>query len=255
MRSRDRVGVVVLLLAAIALRLHGLDRWSLWLDETLQYSESIGSIANLYVGMHPQESFLSFVICRALIVLGFDGDVWLLRLPLMIIGALIVPAVWGMTNELLGRTAAWIAGALACVCRMLIIYSQEYRFYGMFALFCCLALSSLGAALLTNAPAWWAAFAIATLLNLYTHFLALIWTLALGVGAGIWLLVLIAQARPLARERLVSAVGTFAIVGVGYLPGIPWLARFAAGEPIDAVSGGLPLQWATLVRLFGTYTG
>ena len=146
----DGFGFATLLMAALAFRLYGLDRWSLWLDETIQYHEAVAPLSGLYAGIHAQETFLSFLICRALIALGLDTDVWTLRLPFVIFGVLTVLAIWAFTNELFGRAAAWLAAALACVCPILIIYSQEFRFYGLFVLFSSLSFWTLATALRTN---------------------------------------------------------------------------------------------------------
>ena len=57
------------------------------------------------------------------------------------------------------------------------------------------------------------------------------------------------------RERLGAAIATFCIIGVGYLPAIPWIARLAAAESLGEASGGLPIAYGTLARMFGDYIG
>jgi hypothetical protein len=63
------------------LRLHGLGRWSLWLDELLQYKESATPLNELYSALLPQDMPVSFLLTHALVSAGFDGNEWQLRLP------------------------------------------------------------------------------------------------------------------------------------------------------------------------------
>jgi hypothetical protein len=68
------------------LRLHGLGRWSLWLDEALQYRQSSTPLNQLYSTLLPQDMPLSFLLTHSLVAAGFDHSEWQLRLPFAIFG-------------------------------------------------------------------------------------------------------------------------------------------------------------------------
>ena len=114
---------------------------------------------------------------------GFDNNEWQLRLPFAIFGVATVPLVYLLARELFSQRAAVFAGLVACVMPVLVIYSQEYRAYGLLVFLTTLCAWSLAVALRTNGQGWWALFVGAAILSLYTHFVAIFFVAGLGVFA------------------------------------------------------------------------
>jgi Dolichyl-phosphate-mannose-protein mannosyltransferase len=236
-----------------ALRLYGLDRWSLWLDETGQYSSASKPLNELYTAMHPQEMPISFLLGHVLIRLGFDRDVWQLRLSAAIFGVATVIMVLLLARELFDRRVAWFSGLVACVMPTLVIYSQEYRFYSLLTFLTVLSGWSLVVAMRTNRPGWWFLFVGATILSLYTHFVAIVSTAGLGLFALFYVLLKLRQHEPI-KPILFSSILAFGIVAIAYFPAIPMFARFldAEGKIVVDPPG---LHWQVFKLIFVDHTG
>ncbi len=226
-----RRGACAGLLVALAtvLRLHGLDRWSLWLDETLQYRTSATPLHELYSVLASQDMPISFLLGHALVLSGFDGSEWQLRLPSAIFGVATVALVFLLARELLSQRAACLAGLVACVMPVLVLYSQEYRAYSLLVFLTTLCAWSLEVALRTNGRGWWALFVGAAILSLYTHFVALFFVVGLGVFAAGCVLLKLKDGEPIG-PLVWSSVLAFAIIGIAFIPAIPMLARLAGSE-------------------------
>lgn len=229
------LGLLVAL--AAALRLYGLDRWSLWLDETVQYHYAITPLGELYEAMDAYAAPLSLELSRALVWLGLDHTGGMLRLPSAIIGVATVVLVYFLATELFCRRVAWLSALVACVMPVLIVYSQEYRPYSLLIFLTTLSSWSLAAALRTNAPIWWCAFVGATILDVYTHFVALPALAGLIVFASGYILLEVLHKKPV-KSTIMSALLAFTIIGIAYIPALPRLARLFVFEAKEMGSGG-----------------
>ncbi|MGH6824222.1 glycosyltransferase family 39 protein [Methyloceanibacter sp.] len=219
----------LLIVLAAALRLYGLDRWSLWLDETIQYRESATPLSEFYLVLAAQDMPVSFLLGHAFVWSGLDGNEWQLRLPSAIFGVATVALVFLLARELLGRRAAFFAGLAACVMPVLVIYSQEYRAYSLLVFLTTLSGWSLAAALRTNRPGWWALFVGAAILSLYTHFVAMFFVVGLGLFAIGCLLLKLKDGEP-SGPLIWSNALAFAIIGIAFIPALPMLARLVGSE-------------------------
>jgi uncharacterized membrane protein len=235
LRRGASAGLLVAL--ATVLRLNGLDRWSLWLDELLQYKESATPLNELYSALLPQDMPASFLLTHALASAGFDDTEWQLRLPFAIFGVATVPLVYLLAHGLFSQRAAFFAGLVACVMPVLVIYSQEYRAYSLLVFLTTLCAWSLVVALRTNGRAWWALFVGAAILSLYTHFVAIFFLVGLGLFAAGCVVLKLKDGVPIGPLAW-SAMLAFAIIGIAFIPAIARLTqlvdfegRFAADVP------------------------
>src|SRR4051812_34331725 len=130
--------VLLIMAAAVALRFYQLDQWSLWLDEGLQYYETAQPLARLYANLVPQEMPAFFIIAHTLMRLGLAGDPWWLRALPAVLGSATVALVYLLGRELFRRIAGLYAALLAALHPVLVIYSQEYRFYCLLIFLSCL---------------------------------------------------------------------------------------------------------------------
>jgi 4-amino-4-deoxy-L-arabinose transferase-like glycosyltransferase len=224
--------VALLVLLALALRLYALDRWSLWLDETVQYDYATKPAGQLYRAMDAYAMPISLQLSHVLVQLGLGQNEWQLRLPAALLGVGTVILVYCLALELFCRRTAWLAGLVACVMPVLVVYSQEYRNYSLLIFLMVLGAWSLVLALRSNSPLWWTVFVGSTILNLYNHFVALTGVAALAVFA-LASLVLAAARREPVKPGLASTIMAFAIIGIAYVPALPRLAAFTFAEAKD----------------------
>jgi hypothetical protein len=123
--------VAAITLAAAALRLYGIDNFSLHGDEFGSVQEASG------LGLH-LNSIPYFWILHAWTHLGSSD--FMLRLPAALLGTLAIPVIYLLGKELLG---SWAHGALTALLTATsayaIEYSQQVRFYTLFLLASCLA--------------------------------------------------------------------------------------------------------------------
>lgn len=236
------IGLALVVGLATALRLHGLGRWSLWLDELLQYKESAAPLNKLYGVIYEQDVPVSVLLGHALIWSGLNSNEWQLRLPFAIVGVGTVVLVFLLGRELLDRRAGFLAAVVACVMPVLVIYSQEYRSYSLFIFLTTLCGWSLAVALRKNHVGWWGLFIGSAILSLYTHFAAMFTVVGLVVFAFSHIVLQLRRGEPI-WPALCSPILAFAIIGVAWIPAIPMFARLLSAEE------GLHHVVATATRL------
>ena len=252
------IGFTLLIALAAALRLYGLDRWSLWLDETVQYSYAIRPLGSLYEPIDAYHSPLSLELSHVLARLSPNPTGGMLRLPSAILGVATVFFVYFLAKELLCRRVAWFSACVACVMPVLVVYSQEYRSYSLLIFLTALSAWSLAAALRTNGQAWWCVFVGSTILNLYTHFVALSALAGLAVFTFASILLKIREKEPI-KAVIASTIMAFAIIGIAYIPALPRLARLTEFEAKQMGGLGPGLDVFRLVYVeypgFGAWVG
>lgn len=214
----ERLFILLVLLLAFALRLYRLDGQSLWYDEAVSAQVAAKGPAELtrWTADDIQPPLYYYVLAGWTRAAG-HGE-WALRFPSAAFGALTVALLWSLARRIFrgrgyARLAAALAALFAAVSPLYVYYGQEARMYTQLTFFAALAAYTLWRAV--ERPAgrrWWAAFVVAALAALYTHYFALFWLLALGLIA-LW---------PAWRRRalLPLALSVLAI-GAGYLPWLP----------------------------------
>jgi 4-amino-4-deoxy-L-arabinose transferase-like glycosyltransferase len=246
------ISLILLVIFAAALRLYGLDRWSLWLDETITYLYVSRPLGELYAVMDATHMPVSLELSHALVQLGFDQSVWQLRLPSAILGVATVVVVFFLANELFCQRVGLFSALVACVMPVLVVYSQEYRPYSLLIFLTAFSGWSLATALRTNSAGWWCVFVSSTILNLYTHFVALSSVAALMVAALACILLKVRQREPV-KPTIVSAVMAFGIIAVAYVPALPRLARLMETNTVKF--GGARPGWDVFRLIFIQYPG
>jgi mannosyltransferase len=215
--SRRSWPILPLALAALALRLWGLDRTSLWRDEGytvlfthLPWRTLLGLGAGYDV--HPPLYYvLTRLVARAL------PDAVAGRALSAVAGTLTIVALYACAVRLLNRRAALIAAAVLALAPLHLWYSQEARMYTVLGLCVALALLALVGAAGAWSPWWVALCGGAILLALYTDTTALYALVPLAfVGVALF------RDRP--RRGLALAGAT----GAALLLFAPWALRNAA---------------------------
>lgn len=222
--------LVLLALAALALRAYKLDGQSLWYDEGfsvyLAGMEPAEIVARTAADIQPP---LYYLLLHGWIRLVGDGEAAVRSLS-VIFGVLSVPLVYGLAVALFrSRPAGLLAALLLAVSPLHVWYGQEARMYTLLTFLCLLSsvllLLAMRARTGVRAAVLWLGYALASIAAVYTHYFAFF---VLAFQAAYLFLVAWSQGfRPwrLLLGGLASGLATI----VAYLPWLPHLvARYGA---------------------------
>jgi mannosyltransferase len=200
------LGLLALTLLALLVRLPGLDREPLWLDEgyTLLFS-SLPLPKLLTVGGAHEHPPLYYLLVHA------GMSIWpsylVTRLISTLAGSLAIPAIFLLARRFFSAPAGFIAALLLAVSPFHVWYSLDGRAYELAGLF--VLLSYLCLSMATDGAGWraWAAYGVVTLAALYTEYMTV---LVLAPQA----LYLLRSRRPLITTWIAIALGYAAWIGV-----------------------------------------
>ena len=133
-----------------------------------------------------------------LTVKGFGDGELAVRLPSLIAGTLVIPALYLLGRELFDRRTGLIAAAFVTVSPLLIWYAQEARMYAFVTLFGVLALWTQLRVIRDGAVVNWAAYILATSALLWSHYFGL---LLIGVQQLMFMGVIIQRRRAGEADR------------------------------------------------------
>ena len=134
-----------------ALRLWGLGREPLWLDEIITFERARLPLAtlvrNAFAAAHEPTYFL---LIHAW--LPADGGERSLRLPSVVFGTLTIPLAAWLGTTIAGRRAGVASALLLAVAPFQVAYAQEARAYTLLTFFATLAMAGLAALLFGGEP-------------------------------------------------------------------------------------------------------
>jgi mannosyltransferase len=129
------------IVAGSLLRLWALDGQPLWLDEAGTIHFSSPTLASIWSWSRPNDDAgppLYYSLMHIWMALGTDE--FKLRLPSVIAGILVIPAVYAIGFQISGHRLAATAAALTAISPLQVAYSQEARGYIFLALFAACAM-------------------------------------------------------------------------------------------------------------------
>jgi uncharacterized membrane protein len=182
----------LLVLAAITLAGLGLRLAvprGIWLDEAISIHQAHLSLhdmfRNLYYGdRHPPLHHLALWLD----VRVFGNSEFALRIPSLLAGTLVMPALYELGRELYDRRTGLIAATFAAASPLLVWYSQEVRMYAFVTLFGVLALLTQLRVIRRPSFGNWACYILATAALLWSHYFGL---LLISVQQVIFIVVLV----------------------------------------------------------------
>lgn len=279
--------VLILILGAF-LRLYHLDSKSLWYDEivTAVISDKDNDLAtvlgyalrripNVELGQisleAPARPPLYFLLAHLFLQLGSSD--FLIRFPAALLGILGIAAIYLVGTILFGKREGVLSAFLLSISTFHIRYSQETRYYSLFALLSLISLYFFYRGVRSDNWRWWGGFAASTLLNLYAHHFAIFILLAQGIFVGsLWIKALLfgqeensGGSRP-AHLRLIDSLRRVPIIPFSlsalallslYSPMIPEVLKYtpvAEAETPPEIGLTLP-KLVTLFTLFGAGSG
>jgi uncharacterized membrane protein len=238
--------VAAITLLALAVRLAGLNE-SVFGDELFTYEiatrPGFGDMLHGVSGPLEISPPLYFVLAWLAAKLG-DPHVWI-RVPALVAGVALVPAVYTLGVRSVGRNPALIGAGLLALSPFAVFYSAEARAYTLVALFVVLAALALLGALERGGWWRWGLFALAACAALYSHYTA-IFALAAEVAWAAW-------AR---RDRLRELALACLAAGAGLLPWLPSFLDDRTAGFQTAIENLNPLTVSWFVRSLGiAFTG
>jgi mannosyltransferase len=204
------VAVTALTVLGAVLRLYRLGHQGFWFDEA-NTAQLVHFSPGKMLGLIPQsESTPPLYYCVAWLWARVFGDSEVgLRSLSAVCGVLLVPVVYAAGARLVSHRAGVIAAALAACSPLLIWYSQEARSYQMLALLSSVSLLAFAYARLEPTPRVLAAWVLASVLALATHYYAVLAV----VPEALWLLWVHRRRRPVQ-----VAAGAVGVCGLGLIP-------------------------------------
>ncbi|MBC7257655.1 MAG: glycosyltransferase family 39 protein [Chloroflexi bacterium] len=213
-RHHEVILLGIILLAALALRLYGLERSSLWLDELMQVQAARRpwwAVPKAALG-HDGSAPLDYLITH-FVYYHIGRSEGILRLPAVLWGVLSVATVYFLGKRMFDKTTGFLAAALLTILPSHIYYSQEVRPYSLPALMVLLATFAFYHAVSRNTRGAWALYGITLVIGMYSHYYVAI----VGILHGAYL-VLMALAKRLPWNRLLPYVVAACAAGLLFLP-------------------------------------
>jgi mannosyltransferase len=274
-RQRPRAAIAVILGIATVVYLVGLGRSSFFIDEIFSWNASSHGLAGVDVAVHKQEVTppLYYVLMHFWISLTGAESEFFLRLPSALAGIAFVGSVIWLGSVVMGPRAGLIAGLLAALSPLVLLYAQEMRAY----IFVMLAVTVAAAAAIkyTQEPQrrrWLMLAVTATATAVLLHYTAILvlgplglWMLtqkqlpvrtrlAIGAAAALPFLALI----PLLLDQMgeghqssgANAYAKITPIGLLRLAATPWDGRALSGMSISYELGFLALVDAVALIAF-----
>jgi Dolichyl-phosphate-mannose-protein mannosyltransferase len=196
----------------------------------------------------------------------FGTSEFAVRLPSLIAGVALVPAMAWVGRLLYDRRTGWIAAVLAAVAPFGVWYSQEARMYSLFMLLAALAVGTQVVALRRGRARDWVLFGVATAAMLWTQYFAVLPVLVQQVAIAAvlwgdrhdrsrrrrlvrgWLVssAVVAVAMLPLLPILVDQLTAYGNRGAGLTPGQAGAGSSTLGSSISIYAVGANLIWATL---------
>lgn len=242
-KNRIRLAMLLLVLAAFALRVYRLDSQALRGDEAFALlfaqqplGEMLPSLAT--TEPHPPLYYATLHLWTSLLGQGeFAARFWSVLMSI-----LMVPMIYRLGVTLCGAKVGWLAALLGAINPFLIWHGQDVRMYSMLA---CLGLGSvllfsLALERRSGEKKLWIGYLILTLGALYVHYFSLF---ILAVENLICFCLCLWNWRHLLRRWVV----TQAIIAVLYGPWLLYTGQFMAGHTKDWIK---PVDLLSFLRRF-----
>lgn len=206
-----------ILLAALALRLYGLERDSFWIDELTQIRRSRLSFFAMLKDVIREVSAVPIEYAVTHFVYHYVGkSEGILRLPAVLWGTASVAVIYFLGRRMFDRTTGFLAAALLAFMPVQIYYSQEMRPYILASFMVLLTTLAFHRAASLNTRGSWALYGAALVVGMYSHY----YVAVVGILHGVWLLwMCVTKRKPWRslRPYLIAA-------GIAGLLFSPWVA-------------------------------
>lgn len=266
-RAQALAVLSLLSLLALALRLAGLGNRSLWIDEiSTAGAAALPSLAAVIATIPLDRMPLDRIIAWIFHFLG--GGESAVRLPAAILGTLLIPALYLLGSRVCDRRVGLLAALIATLSPFTVWYSQDASPYALFMLLTTLQVWATHRAVERARLPDWLLLALVTALNLMTHYLATLVTIACFAHVGLDIVRLARDGGIGWRQVLTRALGA-AVAGVtALLPLAVWApevraflvygsatetAKFRAASDLPSMLDALGFGWLAALGLLGLW--
>jgi 4-amino-4-deoxy-L-arabinose transferase-like glycosyltransferase len=194
---------------ALGLRLYALDARSLWLDEILTSQPAhLRGPADVITWSQAAINQMPFFYMFTWFFGHWGDSGVILRLPPAIFGTLLVPAIYLLARDLFGVRAGLVAALMGAVLPFAVWYSQEARNYSLLMLMTTLQMWFAFRSVKRGRIIDWLGLAVFSILNLYTHYVALAATAAVALYIFVFVLTDALRGAPArAKVAVIGLVG------------------------------------------------
>lgn len=229
-RRLPRLAMIAILLGGFALRVQRLGIPSLWLDEMGQATPALRGLgavldaARRHNGAAPLDYLLTWL------ALTVARDDFVARLPAALLGTLTIALVYLLARQVFDELEGVLAALLLAVAPLHLRYSQEARFYALFACIAVASTATLVIALRRNDRRGWVVYTLLLIAGLYSHYYMPL--VVAAQGAGVLAARLLPGHFPLPRRASPARAlrGYLASCAVAALAFLPWLFYAVARE-------------------------
>ncbi len=247
---RDFVAVAAFTTVAVALRVAVTYNSGFWADEgsflNAIKSPSWGIMLD-FLKQNESHPPLFYVMMRGWGNMTSWDDTAIMVIPILL-GSLIVPAIYTVGAQLVSARAATIAAGLSVISAPLIEHSAQLRPYGLLTLLATISTGAFVQVVMRSTRKFAFVFVISSALMLYTHHWG--WMILVGQCASATVLVLQGKRREKLRRLLRVAV-LVGLVLVCYVPWFPTLVYQAQ----HAGHGSLPIEGLSEYAGFFLFSG
>lgn len=231
---RPAIVAVAITLVALALRLYRLDERSFWLDELVTaYSVRFDNLGDLFRHISFWYDNMPGIFLLTWLTRGFGGSEFVVRLPFALAGTLNVFALYLLGKAMFNARVGLTGALILALSPFAVWYSQEARQYVFLMLFTTLQMLFAYEVAVNRRgrSAIW--LAIASILSLYTGYLAIPVTVAVFGFVGVVYVVRLSK-KPRPRDlkeamlQMAPGIGAAVATGLAYLPWLPALQYFTA---------------------------
>ena len=211
---------------AATLRFHDLGAKSLWLDEIIgSEATRLQSLGALVVWVKADIDQMPAFPAMTWMLRGFGDSELALRLPAAVAGVLTIAAVIWFAKQAFGARVAFVSSLVMAVNPFAEWYSQEARSYALLMLLTTLQMAFAYRVGRDRKLFDWGALTLVSILNLYTHYMALAATaaayayLALSLMAG-------RRDRKALVQVATRGLASLALILLAYSPWLHALSAF-----------------------------
>lgn len=221
---RYRTGLLAMIaLCAVAADIRLATSRGLWVDEAISVRQAQLPFGQMLADMRntdvhpPLHHALLWVTVRL-----FGTSELAVRLPSLIAGVALVPAMAWTGRVIYDRRTGWVAAAFAAVAPFCVWYSQEARMYALFMLFAALAVGAQVQAVRRGLRRDWIIYAVSTAALIWTQYFAFLPVLV-QQAAFVWVLWRDRTDRARRKALVRGWLTAMALVTVALIPLVPVL--------------------------------
>lgn len=192
MNPKNKLILIIFLFAVLLLgsflRLYKLGEKSLWTDElaTMQNTVNIVDFKS-FLAHTPGDDIPKFYSLLLKYWMRIGSSEYFMRLLSVIFGILVIAVIYCLSRLFFNRRVSLTSAFLTAVSPFLLLYDREIRVYSLFSLLSLLSIYFFVRSLRENKKPFWVIYTLINILNIYTHYYAL---LILGVQ---WLYIIICR--------------------------------------------------------------